>query len=120
MKLKTTKHVDADGNPYEVTESSGNVFADLGLSNPEERLAKAQLATQIANVLAKKGLTQAAAGKLLRISQPRVSGLLRGRLADFSTETLMKYLNMLGSDVELVVRNHPRAKGPGRLQVRCA
>jgi|SRR5712692_6491065 len=102
------------------TVGSGNVFADLELPNAEERLAKARLAMQIGKLISKRGLTQAAAGKLLGVDQPRISKLLRGRLADFSTDTLVKYINALGSDVELVVRARPRTKGRGHLQVRWA
>ncbi len=102
------------------TVGSGNVFADLELPDAEERLAKARLAMEVGKLIAKRGLTQAAAGKLLRVDQPRISKLLRGHLADFSTATLVKYINALGSDVELVVQERPRASGPGHLRVRWA
>ena len=62
------------------TESSGNVFADLGLADPEEALAKAELARQIGALLAERGLTQAQAAALLGVDQPKVSALVRGRL----------------------------------------
>lgn len=63
-----------------VIESSGNVFADLGLKNPEEHLAKSRLAIAIAHRLAARKLTQVASAKLLGIDQPKVSKLLRGDL----------------------------------------
>lgn len=97
--------------------SSGNVFKDLDLSSPEEALAKAQLTSKIAEIIASKALTQAAAAKTLGIDQPKVSALLRGRLAGFSTERLMRFLTALGSNVQIVVQDRPRAKGPGHLQV---
>jgi predicted XRE-type DNA-binding protein len=63
----------------QVRAGSGNVFEDLGLSTPDDRLVKAKLAAQIAKVLARRALTQAAAARVLRIDQPKVSALLRGR-----------------------------------------
>jgi len=102
------------------TMGSGNVFADLELPNPEERLAKARLAIEIGKLITARRLTQAEAGRRLGIDQPRISKLMRGHLADFSTSTLMKYLTVLGCNVELVVQSRPRAKGPGHLRVRYA
>jgi predicted XRE-type DNA-binding protein len=97
--------------------SGGNVFADLGVDAPEEALAKAELTAKISEIIASRGLTQQAAAKLLGIDQPKVSALLRGRLTGFSTERLIRFLNALGRDVEIVVRDRPRGKGPGHLQV---
>ena len=101
----------------EVTVGSGNVFEDLDVLAPEEALAKAELAGRIAEIISSKGLTQAAAARLLGVDQPKVSALLRGRLAGFSTERLMRFLTALGSNVQIVVHNRPRARGPGHLEV---
>jgi predicted XRE-type DNA-binding protein len=87
-----------------VEESSGNVFADIGLPLPEERLAKADLAFRISELIRERNLTQSAAARLLRIDQPKISRLMRGQLAGFSTERLMQFLNSLGQDVEIVVK----------------
>ncbi len=87
-----------------VEESSGNVFADLGLKNPEELLAKAQLVQRIADIIAERKLTQARAAKLLGVDQPKVSALLRGKLEGFSTDRLFRFLNALGRDVEIIIR----------------
>jgi predicted XRE-type DNA-binding protein len=87
-----------------VTESNGNVFADLGLKNPEEHLAKAELVQRISDVIAERKLTQARAAKLLGVDQPKISALLRGRLDGFSIERLFRFLNALGRDVEIKVR----------------
>ena len=100
-----------------VTRSSGNVFADLGLPEPEERLAKGQLAIEIGRILAQRKLTQQAAARLMGIDQPKVSHLLHGRLAGFSTERLLGFLTALGRDVEIVVRKPPRSRRHGRLRV---
>lgn len=101
----------------QVTRGSGNVFADLGLPNPEDRLAKAELALAIARVIKERGLTQRAAAELMGIDQPKVSHVLRGRLADFSTERLMSFLRGLGRDIEIVVRPAPKSRKRGRLHV---
>ena len=69
-----------------VTRGSGNVFADLGLPHPEERLAKAALAHELARLIRSRGVTQKATADLLEIDQPKVSHLLHGRHAGFSTE----------------------------------
>lgn len=78
-------------NDYEVEVSSGNVFSDLGLSNPEERLAKANLAIQINELIKKKKLTQKAAAELLDIDQPKISALSTGRLSGFALERLFRF-----------------------------
>jgi predicted XRE-type DNA-binding protein len=98
--------------------SSGNVFADLGLDEAEERLAKAQLAGKIALIIEHSGLTQAAAAVKLGIDQPKVSALLRGKLEAFSTERLMRFLTSLGRDVEIVVSSRRTRRTAGRLSVR--
>jgi predicted XRE-type DNA-binding protein len=105
------------GNGIPVTRGSGNVFADLGLSNPEERLAKAELALAISRAIKERGLTQRQAAALMGIDQPKVSHVLRGRLADFSTERLMSFLTGLGRDIEIVVRPAPKSRKRGRLHV---
>jgi predicted XRE-type DNA-binding protein len=101
----------------EVRMSSGNVFEDLEVPAPEEALAKAELTARIAEIIASKGLTQAAAARLLGVDQPKVSALLRGRLSGFSTERLMRFLTALGSNVQIVIHHRPRARGPGHLEV---
>jgi predicted XRE-type DNA-binding protein len=87
-----------------ITKSSGNVYADLGLKNPEEHALKAQLVLRIAGVLEEQGLTQTAAARRLGITQPDVSKMLRGHFRQFSVERLMRFLVALGQDVEIVVR----------------
>ncbi len=100
-----------------VTESSGNVFADLGLPEAEEELTKAQLASHIRQVIKRQRLTQAEAAALMGIDQPKVSALINGRLANFSSERLMRFLTALGQDVEIAVRPKPRNRAHGRINV---
>ncbi|MBD2208125.1 helix-turn-helix domain-containing protein [Calothrix sp. FACHB-168] len=86
---------------------SGNVFADLNLPNPEERLVKAELAIKISEIITSRKLTQVQAAEILGIDQPKVSSLIRGRLRDFSVERLMRFLNILGNDIEIKIKPKP-------------
>src|SRR4051795_8452025 len=85
-----------------IEQSSGNVFADLGLKNPEELLAKAELVQRICDIIAERKLTQTKAAAVLGIDQPKVSALMRGRLDGFSLDRLFRFLNALGRDVDIV------------------
>jgi predicted XRE-type DNA-binding protein len=91
-------------------ESSGNVFADLGLDEPEEMLTKAQLAHEIAKIIERHGWSQSEAAHVLGIDQPKVSMVLRGRLDGFSTERLFRLLNALGHNIEIVVSPKPASQ----------
>ena len=107
------------GTKIPVTPSSGNVFADIGLPEAEEELTKAQLASHIRYVVKRRRLTQLAAAKLMKIDQPKVSALLNGRLANFSSDRLMRLLTALGQDVEITIRDGRRrdARAKGRIRV---
>jgi predicted XRE-type DNA-binding protein len=85
------------------TKSSGNVFADIGVPNAGEHLAKADLVIGIAALVRSKGLSQTAAAKLIGIAQPDVSRLMRGHFDGFSYERLFDVLNALGENVRVVV-----------------
>ncbi|MBY0522705.1 MAG: helix-turn-helix domain-containing protein [Gemmataceae bacterium] len=87
-----------------VQESSGNVFADLGLRNPQDMLAKAQLAHRICQVIAAEGLTQMKAAEIMDLDQPKISALMRGKLKGFSADRLFRCLNDLGQEVEITIR----------------
>ena len=102
-------------------ESSGNIYADLGVTNPQEARAKADLAHRIVDIIAGRKLTQVQAGKLLGVDQPKVSALIRGRLTDFSIERLLRFLLLLGQDVHIAVtaRRHSSRKRP-TLEVHAA
>src|SRR3990170_7161255 len=83
--------------------SSGNLFADLGIINPEERFAKAELAYQINTLIRKKNFTQEEAAELLGIDQSKVLTLSKGKLSGFSLERLFRLLNILGQDIVIKV-----------------
>ena len=96
---------------------SGNVFRDLGFDRPEEELAKAMLILQVRDLVSARQLRQTDAARLLGIPQSRVSVLLRGHSEGFSTGRLMKLLNRLGQDIDIVVRPSSSAKRPARIRV---
>lgn len=90
-------------NEYEV--GSGNVFADLGLPNPEQRKLKAHLAGIIYEIIETRGWTQKRTAEMLGVSQPDVSKMTRGILKDFSTERLLHFLARLDQHVTITVRS---------------
>ncbi len=100
-----------------ITQSSGNVFADLGLPRPAERLFKAQLALEIDRFIEAKGWSQAEVATAIGITQPEVSNLLRGRLAGFSVDRLLMILNRLGHTVEVRIQAEEQAPEHAELRV---
>jgi predicted XRE-type DNA-binding protein len=103
-----------------ITRGSGNVFADLGLENPDEELLKAQLAVRIRTVIGEQGLTQARAAKILQIAQPDVSALVNGRISGFSLERLFSFVRRLGDDVEVTIKHAKPARATGRMLLKVA
>jgi predicted XRE-type DNA-binding protein len=95
--------------------SSGNVFADLGLPNSEERLVKSKLAAALQRSIEEMGLTQTAAAALTGIPQPKLSKILRGRFEGISETYITEGLRKLGHDVEIRVK--PRHEGIGATRV---
>ena len=96
-----------------VTPSCGNVFAYLGLPDAELLLAKANLGVKISRIIKARHLTQAKAAKLMGLTQPNVSDLVRGRLDGFTLDRLFRCLEALDQEIEIVVR-------PKRLQEEVA
>lgn len=94
-----------------IEEGSGNVFADLALPHPEREKLKAHLTLHIYNLIKERGLSQAAAAKLLKIKPPNVSSLMRCQSRLFSVERLMEFLLALDQDVEVTVRPKRTARG---------
>lgn len=105
-------------NEYQI--GSTNVFADLGMINSEEKLVKAELALKINQIIKKKKLKQIDAAKILEADQSKISLLNRGRLSSFSIERLVKYLNLLHQDVEIIIRQSKRRKHGGIFRVVAA
>ena len=118
MANKTTSRIRAKKYPVKdirAERSTGNVFADLGLPEPQQELLKAKLTLQLYRLIKQRGITQTEAGKILGIKQPHVSALMRNRSGIFSVERLMDFLTALGQDVQITVR--PTRKAHGEVSV---
>ena len=87
-----------------VRHGSRNVFADLGYPDAETHQLKAQLVSRIQDVIDERGLTQTEAGKVMGLGQPDVSRMLRGSFRDVSVERLLRFLQALGYEIDIVVR----------------
>ena len=88
----------------EVHRGSGNVFADLGLADAEKPKIKTGLVFEIRKAMRSRGLTQQEAAKLIGITQPKVSDMMRGDFSNLSERKLMDCLTRLGYDIEIKVR----------------
>ena len=99
-----------------VERGSGNVFADLGLPDPDGHLLKAELAGRTDDIVRERGITGAEAARLLGLSRRDVSRLLRGDFREHSLERLLRGLTALGSDVDIVIRP-PRSAAGGKLRI---
>ena len=98
-----------------VTYSTESAFHALNLPDADDLVLRAELMRKIGEIIAARGLTQTEAGKLMAMDQPRVSALIKGKIAKFSTDRLLKALNDLGQDIELRIK--PARRGKGRLRV---
>ena len=104
-------------NKKDYIVGSGNVFADLGYPRSEEAAAKAELAHKITQIIERRRLTQAEAAELLDVDQPKISALRRGKLSGFSLDRLVRFLVLLGNDVQIVVKQQARGGRRARLLV---
>ena len=109
-----------NGRDNAITRGTGNVFADLGYPEAEERQTKLRLAHAINGVIARRRLTQDAAADKLGVNQPKVSALANYKLDGFSVERLMTFPTALDQDVEIVIKNKPRSRAAGRILVVAA
>jgi len=98
----------------QIERSTGNVFADLGLPDADTHLLKAGLVTRIEQCIRERNLKQVEAARLLGLSQPDVSRLLRGDFREYSVERLFRLLNALGRDIEIKICE-PDGHREGRL-----
>ena len=102
--MTNTKHVEFE-------ESSGNVFADLGMEDAEELLVRAQIGFHVAALIKNRNLKQKQAAKLLNIAQPDVSHLMNGHFSRFTTDKLLDFLRRLDQKVTIEISPH-RADEP--------
>ncbi len=101
----------------EIEQGSGNVYADLNSADAQEMIVKARLATKIAEIIKHRHLTQQQAAEILGVTQPKLSGLLRGQFRGVSEAKMLECLNKLGRDVQIVIRKAPRSHPNGRTSV---
>ncbi len=100
-----------------VTPSSGNVFVDLDLEQPEEELVRAELTLRVRRIIERRRLTGEQAARLLGLSEREIGRLVRGDLRDFPTERLLNCLTALDRDVQIVIKRKPRSRKHGRISV---
>ena len=103
-----------------IQKSSGNVYADLGYADSEDMAVKAQIVAKIAEIIEQRQLNQEQAAEILKLTQPKISGLLRGQFRGISEKRLLRCLTRLGRDVQILVKQTPRRRSQGRLTVRFA
>jgi predicted XRE-type DNA-binding protein len=110
-----TRVIDGIG----IEESSGNVYADLGMPDAEGMLVKCQLSMKIEEIIKSRRWTQQQAAQALGMSQPKLSKMLRGQFRGISQAKMLEYLNRLGRDVQIVIgpARRTRVRAPGRLDV---
>lgn len=101
----------------ESTPSSGNVFADLNLPQADDLLAKAELAAKIIAEIQRRRMTQTQAAAALGVDQPKISALKQGKLSVFSIGRLMRFLLLLGLDIEITVKGKSKGRTSARLRV---
>ncbi|CAM3728966.1 helix-turn-helix domain-containing protein [Polynucleobacter antarcticus] len=101
----------------QVEMSGGNIYADLGDPQAEEMLVKSRLAYKIGEIIKHRHLTQTDAAHLLGLTQPKLSGLLRGQFRGISEAKMLDCLNRLGRDVDIVIRKRSRSQVSGHTSV---
>lgn len=99
-----------------IEKSGGNVFADLGRPDADTHLLKAELVCRIDAIIRQRNLTQTEAARLLGLSQPDISRLLRGNFREYSLERLLRLLAALGRDIDIVIRG-PRSDSGGAVRI---
>lgn len=94
----------------EFEESSGNVFADLGLEDADELFTRSRLGFHVYNLLTDRKLKQREIATLLGIKQPEVSHLMNGHFSRFTTDKLLDFLKRLDQKVTIEVSRHHRGE----------
>ena len=97
--------------------SSGNIFADLGFDRPEEMQLKSELVRQINNIIKTQKLDEDRTREILDIDESIRSNLATGRLTELTIEQLFRYLNILGRDLEIILKPTAGSHDRGNLKV---
>jgi predicted XRE-type DNA-binding protein len=106
-----------DPSDTEFELSSGNVFADIGFDNAEEMQLKSELVRQINKAIKERDLTSIQTKDLLNLNEEMLSNLSKGRLTEITLENLFRYLNILGRDLEVILKPRSTSNSQGKLQV---
>ncbi|MBW3622653.1 MAG: helix-turn-helix domain-containing protein [Armatimonadetes bacterium] len=100
-----------------VIRGTGNVFADLGLPDPEEHLLKAEIVVNLQALLQQRGLDGRGAAERLGLDEPELDALLRGQFIHYPVERLLRMVNALGSDVKIVITTEETRQEKASLSV---
>jgi predicted XRE-type DNA-binding protein len=96
--------------PIKFEESSGNIFADLGLEDSDELYARARIGVHVFRILKDKKLKQREIARVLGIAQPDVSHLMNGHFSRFTTDKLLDFLKRLNQKVKIEVSRHHKGE----------
>ena len=120
--MANAQHDVEESSPEEIIweESSGNVFADLGLPDADDLAYKAGLIGSIMRYQEEHGLSQSALALLVDIPQPRLSNLFAGKMSGITSEKLIKACTKLGRHVRIVIEEHPAGGAAGRVALEVA
>jgi predicted XRE-type DNA-binding protein len=99
----------------QIDTGSTNVYVDIGSIDASDMLIKARLAARIGQDIQKRGLTQSQAAELLGISQPKLSGMLRGQFRGISESKMLNCLALLGHRVQIVISEQSFKPAPVEL-----
>jgi predicted XRE-type DNA-binding protein len=97
--------------------SSGNVFADIGFENSEEMILKSELVRQINSTIKEQGLSTIRVKEILNLDEKMLSDLSRGALTELTVEQLFRHLNILGRDLEVILKSSSKSSTQGKLKV---
>ena len=98
--------MNEETKPVEFIESDGNVFADMGLEDAEELLTRAKLGAAVRRIIESRSLKQHEIAELLKIKQPEVSNIMKGKYHLFSEARLFGFLNRLERKVTIQISTH--------------
>ena len=119
-KERSRRATDRNERGDIVTDSSGSIFADLGLNYTQSDMLKVHIAHAITVTLQKRKLTQVEAAKIIGTDQAKISDIVRGQLKGFAVERLLSYLLLLGRDVDVRFSRQFKEDRPGELRIKAA
>jgi predicted XRE-type DNA-binding protein len=97
-----------------------NVFADLGFTNSDTHLLKAQLMSRVQDTMQDRKLNQTSAARIIAVSQPDLSRMLKGQFRDVSVERIIRMLTQLGCEVDIVVKSQARKRAYAAIRLEAA